>query len=260
MRRKWKNILRYAKLKWKMLLQYASVFLLSGGLLFILVETVKAKNTGFETKTLWDWMELLIIPLALAGGALYLQQSERAVERKTTEDHAKLEREIATDRQQEAALQAYLDRMADLLVPKESDNESNWDVARIRTLTVLRVLDTKRKGIVLLFLDEAGLIDDEGALISLAGADFSKVELERYDLSGANLSEANLSNARLYSANLLDANLSKADLTSAYLGDTDLSNADLRGAKVSDLQLSIAKSLKDAIMPDEPEDEEDGWS
>src|SRR5687767_12948774 len=41
-------------------------------------------------KTLWDWMELLIIPLFLAVGVYILQRSESA-----------MEREIAADRQQE---------------------------------------------------------------------------------------------------------------------------------------------------------------
>ncbi len=33
-------------------------------------------------KTLWDLMELLIIPLVLAGGALWLERSERISDRK----------------------------------------------------------------------------------------------------------------------------------------------------------------------------------
>ena len=34
--------------------------------------------TGFKTKTLWDWMNLLIIPVALAvGGSCYLHHRKR---------------------------------------------------------------------------------------------------------------------------------------------------------------------------------------
>ena len=93
------------KSRWKQYLLYASLMFVGGSLVFILIETVRAKNTGFETKTLSDWMELLIIPLFLAGGAFYLNRSERTTER-----------EIAADRQQEAALQAYIDRMSELLI------------------------------------------------------------------------------------------------------------------------------------------------
>src|SRR5215211_3895647 len=101
----WYKMLRYVKQRWKRLLGSMSVFIIGLGLLFILVETVKVNNTGFETKTLWEWMELLIIPLVLGIGAFYLNRSERAVER-----------EIAEDRQRETALQAYFDRMAELLL------------------------------------------------------------------------------------------------------------------------------------------------
>ena len=71
---------------WKKYLLYASIVIFGSVLLFILVETVRAKNTGFETKTHWDWMELLIIPLVLADGAIFLQRSERAVERRIAEE------------------------------------------------------------------------------------------------------------------------------------------------------------------------------
>ena len=95
---------------------YISIAIVVGVLLFLIEETVRAKTTGSEVKTLWDWMELLIIPLFLAGGAFFLNRSEKEIERQTVENHAKLEREIAIDRQQVDALQSYLDRMANLLL------------------------------------------------------------------------------------------------------------------------------------------------
>jgi hypothetical protein len=49
----------------------------------------------------------------LLWGFWHIERFERVVDRKITEDRANLERELATDRQQEAVLQAYLDRMAD---------------------------------------------------------------------------------------------------------------------------------------------------
>ena len=129
--------------------------------MFVLVQNVRAKNTGFEVKTLWDWMDLLIIPIFLAGGAFFLNRSERNTER-----------EIATDRQQEAALQLYLDRMADLLLKEKlqtAENKEVHDVATIRTLTVLRGLDSKRRGMVLRFLHEANLIINKKRLSGSLG-------------------------------------------------------------------------------------------
>jgi hypothetical protein len=116
------------KARWKKYLLYGSIII--AGLIWA---GYRVAWTGFgdyappnsefvRAKTLWDWMDLLVIPLVLAAGAFYLERSERAVERRAAEDHAKLEREIATDRQQEAALQTYLDRMADLLLEKNCEH------------------------------------------------------------------------------------------------------------------------------------------
>ena len=63
-------------------------------------------------KTLWDWMELFLIPILLSIGVFLLNRSDRELERRRTEERAKLEREIATNRKQAAALPACLDRMA----------------------------------------------------------------------------------------------------------------------------------------------------
>ena len=238
-------------------------------------------------KTLWDWMQLLIIPLFLTGAAVSLNRSEKNVERQLAEDRAKLERDIANDRQQEAALQAYLDRMSDLLLREKlrtSENEEVRDVARIRTLTVLRGLDARRKGLVVNFLHEAGLISNKKTIVELRGADLRGADLHIAFLQDAHLLGANLRHANLNSANLTDAhvemasleyanlkyaslmgatleyaNLRSANLSSASLVDANLTSADLEGAilKYADLRganLTDANlegiDLRGATMPD----------
>lgn len=225
--------------------------MVGGGLIFFLFETIRAKNTGFEIKTLWDWMELLIIPMVLAVGAFYLNRSERAVERQIAEtrvkedrqladDRANLEREIATDRQQEAALQAYLDRMADLLLHEKlrtTENEEIRDIARIRTLTVLRGLDATRKGLVLHFLNEAELVGKQNPIVSLKGADLRHAKLIAFDLRNVDLSYANLYNANLLDADFRGANLKYAVLNNAFLFNVNFHDADLTGAYLNDTDL-----------------------
>src|SRR5438876_3961469 len=76
--------------------------------------------TGLRQQTLWNWLQLLIIPavLAVAGYIINLtiSRSEQAAteqraqsEREAVEKHTKTEHEIALDNQREAALQAYID-------------------------------------------------------------------------------------------------------------------------------------------------------
>lgn len=219
MERRWK--------RWKKFLIPASGVIFGATLLFILEETIRRGNTGFETKTLWDWMELLIIPLFLAGGAFYLNRSERNTDRG-----------IATDRQKEESLQTYLNHMADLLLKenlRNSENDEVRNVARTRTLTVLRGLDKTRKGVILKYLYEAGLIGKEKTIVSLKDADLSKA-----DLSLANLNDANLSGAILREAELMEVELRGADLRGVQLDQADLQDADLSNANLSDAYLGIA--------------------
>jgi hypothetical protein len=80
-------------------------------------------------KTLWDWLQLLIIPavLAVAGYVINLtiSRGEQAAteqraksEREAAEKRAETEREIALDNQREAAFQTYIDRMSELALKR----------------------------------------------------------------------------------------------------------------------------------------------
>src|SRR6266568_3506419 len=110
-------------------------------------------------KNLWDWMQLLLIPILLAIGGFWLNQIQKSREEKTTEQRDKTEREIAKDNQQEAALQAYIDKISELLLKEHLGNSSGHSaeederrkIARVRTLTVLRRLDPSRKASVIQF-------------------------------------------------------------------------------------------------------------
>ncbi len=97
--------------------------------------------------------------------------------------------------------------------------------ARAQTLTALgRLQDGERKGSVIQFLYEAGLINNRPVL-SLRGADLQGADLQGADLQGADLREAKLEAAKLEAA-------------------------DLQGAKVTKEQLDTARSLERATMPD----------
>src|SRR5438270_2744173 len=73
---------------------------------------------GLRGKTLWDWMQLLIIPAVLAVGGYLFNYSTSRNERNAADKHNQTEREIAQDNQCEAALQDYIDNMTELLLEK----------------------------------------------------------------------------------------------------------------------------------------------
>src|SRR5687768_7901708 len=82
---------------WNQYIRYAIIMtLLIASLL--LFETIRLKNTGFETKTLWDWMELLIIPIFLTIGAFILNYSERQIERERAKEQSRMEQERIEER------------------------------------------------------------------------------------------------------------------------------------------------------------------
>jgi hypothetical protein len=208
------------------------------------------KWTGLPKRTLWDWLQLLIIPGVLAGGGLWFNRQQREQELQTADRRA-----------QDEALQAYVDQMSAMLIPN-NDQPSLYDehppdslktVARARTLTVLPRLAGDRKARVVQFLYESGLITEtRGSIVDLKGANLSDADLRDANLRDANLRDANLNVADLRGADLVRSNLREADLVDAYLREADLRGADLsgaylRGANLSDAYLRGA-NLSDAVL------------
>jgi Pentapeptide repeats (8 copies) len=183
--------------------------------------------TGFaDNGNLWDWLNLLFAPVLVTVLPLVIRGQHNGTD------------SVGSD-QQEAALQAYLDRMSDLLLTqglRESQPGNHVrEVARAWTLTALQRVGKNRKGVVLQFLHEACLIYKGEVIIELSGADLRwadlrHTKLNRAELSGVNLSAADLSNSDLSEANLSGANLSEANLSGANLHGTDLNGANLREA------------------------------
>ena len=93
--------------------------------------TSPKSTTTTPAKSVWDWLQFLIIPAALAGIVLWFNWQQ-----------SKTEHQIAQGQQQETVLQGYLDRMAELLLEKNLRTSQKGDevrqLARACTLTTLR--------------------------------------------------------------------------------------------------------------------------
>jgi uncharacterized protein YjbI with pentapeptide repeats len=210
-------------------------------------------------KTLWDLLELLIVPGALALTALWFSNRERKDDREATEKRAQIDREVAenraqtdrdisTDRLQEAALHAYYDKMTELLLEKKlreaEKGEEVISIARSRTLTTLRSLDGKRKGMLIKFLCEANLINRQHTLINLDDADLDNAELSNAIMIHKNFMGARMKNAALRNSRLISSKLAKADLNNACLILAQLSGTDLKGAYMMMADLRMAYLMK----------------
>jgi uncharacterized protein YjbI with pentapeptide repeats len=225
------------------------------------------RRAWLREKKLWDTLKLLAVSAALVAGFFYLQEHTKQRENDGYRATKEREQELATDNARQESLNKYYDIMTALLFDRQLRTSKESDevrtIARTRTLTTLQSLDSKRKGLLLLFLQEARLIERERAVISLNGANLSganlsgtnlyRSNLSSTNLSGADLSDINLSGANLSNVNLNGANLSSANLNSANLNDANLegvnfSNANLNGVRLSNTNLEYALQCK-TILP-----------
>src|SRR5215218_7137713 len=206
--------------------------------------------TGFANKTLWDWLQLLVVPAMLALVGVLLAEAQENIQQQAEESRA-----------QDEALQAYLEGMGNLLLDEglltSQEDEEVRTLARARTLTILGRVDGARKRSVVQFLYESQLIEKDKPIVRLSGADLTDADLSGADLRVADLRRADLRRAVLFGADLSDAVLFDADLSDAFLGGADLSDARLGGADLSDIRgvtpeelEATAFSLSGAKMPD----------
>jgi Pentapeptide repeats (8 copies) len=214
--------------------------------------------TGFRGMTVRDWLDLLVVPLALVVISFLFTTQQDQRQQRTETQRAEAERELAEQRAQDEALQAYLDQMSTLMLERKLLEAEEGDpvhtLAQARTSTVILRLDAEHNESVTRFLSDSGLVvksDPSPRLLSeiaMSHATLSEAQLSEADLSEADLTGADLFVALLENANLSGADLGKADLRHALLAGADLSGAE--GITNEELeQLKQAESLEGATMP-----------
>lgn len=223
-----------------------------------------------RTKSLWDWLQLLLLPVVLVAGLLWLniQQNQTSIQLANQQRAEALK--IAQNQQQTTLVTNYMNSISDMLLHEKLLHSATIDdvrvVAQAETLTTLSQLDPQHKGIVIRFLMQTELINNDFRVINLRGANLRGAQLhgtdirDTYllgaDLQGADLSGSNLSYATLSYTSLVGANLSGANLQAAEMNNVDPTGANFKGADlkdaqgISDDQLAKAKSLVGAVMPD----------
>lgn len=240
--------------------------------------------TGFhgrpygEAKTLWDWLDLLIVPIVLAIGAYIFnrraairdkEREEAAKEREIQREEAAKEREKAWEEatRHEEILQEYLDDMSQLLMkeglkaalkkrnkkakPKQEDetNTSGESEGKTETDEELPVVDVARARTVstLRRLKDPQrrreLLDflQDAGLYNGETALLRNAKMDGIDLEKTDLTAIDLSGASLVKADLKGAYLGVAKLAGAYLVEAQLSGAKLEGADLAGANLVRAR-------------------
>ena len=216
---------------------------------------------GLTDKTLWDYLQLLIVPTLLAVLGVVLNEAANDRQRRDAEE-----------RYQQEVLKDYTDALTGLLLEKDLRSKKSGDpvadLARAYTLNALYALDSRKKRSMVRLLYGTDLIKgqipiiylqvqgvEKGVLagvdlsgmylrgvnlvgVDLRNADLNDTTLSAAFLAGANLSGANLREARLWRSWLNNANLEAADFFSANLIDTNLDNSRLDGVILTDVLYS----------------------
>ena len=196
-------------------------------------------NTLFLGRPLWDWIELLVVPIALSSTGFFIRG---LLEKREDE------------RKQHEAFKDYLDDITELFLSDnlqrgiQAEDKSDCEkskvtaIARARTLAALDELDKSRQVQVIRFLSEA----NELRYFQFPGerSNFSKSNLAGAQLYAAIFRNAHLEEANLFSVNLTGALLEEACLEKAYLEGAILRNANFRKANLSGSDLTRARLEK----------------
>ncbi len=247
--------------------------------ILILVSIVVDDFGGIQEISLWEWVGVLIVPVALAASAALLSSSQ--TQRELGAAHL---------RAQDEALQQYLDQLSNLLVEYEvQEKPISTDLVRklvqARTLALLLKLGRDRKRQPLKLIAQLELINRHDPLLNLKNAGLDDANLLPYDSQNpAQLNVLHLHNGsdpshvdkgrkllipagftdrHLTLTNLDGANLERADLSGGFLYRTilrgaDLAEADLRGADLRGADLTGA-NLRDADLEGARYDAETSW-
>lgn len=171
--------------------------------------------TGFQGKTLWDWLQLLLVPLLLAVGVAVLEIAE-----------SRRQEENLAEQYKQQILRDYFNDINSLIFDSDKFKglqdspayDPRREVLGARTLSALKIFgeDEDKKNQIIRFIASSSL----SSLIPIRRANLSDL-----DLSGATLTGVDLRASKLNNTDLTGANLGEA-----YLCSSDLSGADLEGA------------------------------
>jgi hypothetical protein len=244
-------------------------WLLSGALISLLVIIISNwisnfKWSGFQKKSFWDWLQLLIVPLMLAFGGLYVnyafetrdkQIAEEGKKQELLKDYfSKMQTLIVETKKSKDSQPKIVETKKSVETTKSKDSQPNPDgapllpefipIAQALTLAVLDELDGPRKGKVITYLAESKLItanikdQKSKPVIDLRKANLKEIVLEDVSLDGlsitgadmteAKLTEVILTNSNLVSSKFINATLDTVDFSGSKLGNSNFYDADLK--------------------------------
>ena len=264
------------------ILFFLLIFIISFLIWRVFVIISNFKWSGFQKKSFWDWLQLLIVPLMLALGAFYLNSAA------DFRDY-----QIAQEQKHQEILTDYFSKMQDLIVETKKIKETSGykeshpkdqevmllpefsSTAQALTLSVLEQLDGKRKGKVITYLAESQLITitvdnnkpSTQPEIKLDGANLDDIELgnngqrnslnenemtiiDQIQIKNANMKRANLSGLRSRHSELRGSYLENASLKNVYFTGSTMTASRFINGQITDVDFTgvdLAKTIFDNV-------------
>jgi hypothetical protein len=123
-------------------------------------EWVRTGEDGWNEKKPWDYLQLLLVPLALFIVASWFQWFTKQQEQLAADNKAMQELQVAGDKAKQETLTKYLDQMSDLLqkgLLKSKRDSEIFIIAKAKTAVTLQSLDPVRQHLVIQFLAASNL-------------------------------------------------------------------------------------------------------
>lgn len=229
------------------------------------------RELGFN-QSLWAWMDLLIIPVALAVAAYALSKLQKESEQRVAERREEENRQLAERREEENrrrddekqsrdTYQSFVDFVEKFfhnhkgqLQIFEEDHPIR-SIVQARTTHTLTILNETWRPLYFQFLlvsglttggrqkenatgDESSSLDNKTIYAGiLRNADLRLINLDKVDLFSADLQRVNLERCKLHETVLINVDLSDAKLKDAQLIGVQLTNGILLQAQMEGVNL-----------------------
>lgn len=196
---------------------------------------LQEKEEGKEKiKTLWDWLDLLIIPASIGLiGWLYKDYEKSKDEKKEQEN------------KYSEILESYFKAISDLITKENlldiNNNNTSKKIARSRTILAIENLDGERKGQVLQFLFELDLIDTNK--IDLLGANLANIQcdgivLKNLTINGVHFGNSSFENSFLENCKFIACDFSNSTFLGASFQNVDFSYSKLNNCNFQYIDLT----------------------
>ena len=182
----------------------------------------------FLSKNIWDWLTLLILPISMAGGAVYFQHTQKKRELKQIQETKERELILQKEKHLVDNYKYFYSKMLEfILIPNFKSDKNILLGIKILTLSSFRKFDALRKKEALIFLYEADLLNK----IALNNINLDNVKIKNLQLYSINFSKSNFNNFSLLSSLIKYSNLSECTFADSNLTGTNFQNCDFTNIK-----------------------------